>query len=144
MRIGNRHGHTNASPGTTGIIDEVTEARKIINQLNPLLRIKHTVIDCQPSDSTFYPEELNYGINKANSSKLDIYFSVHFNNAYSTYNGELGSEIWVYDRNSKLVIEKATAILKNLGNLGFKNRGIKYLVDSGRSLGELENTNCEE
>ncbi|WP_454052470.1 hypothetical protein [Clostridium sp. Marseille-Q7071] len=39
---------------------------------------------------------------------------------HSRYDGALGSEIWVYDRNSKLAIEKATAILKILENLGLK------------------------
>ncbi|HAG42778.1 MAG TPA: N-acetylmuramoyl-L-alanine amidase [Clostridium sp.] len=143
MRIGNRYGHTKVSPGARGIIDELAEGRKIIKELNSLLSVQHNLIDCQPPEDSFYPQKLNYGINKANSSNLDMYFSIHFNNAYERYDGALGSEIWVYDRNSKLAIEKAAAILKNLENLGFKNRGIKYLVGSGRSLGELENTNCE-
>lgn len=140
-KIGGRAGHNWVSTGASSILDEVTENRKVFGSTFNYLKPFVDLVDCTPYDNPpKQMDDLKYGVDKANSNNVDFYFSVHMNKAYNTLqNSAIGSEVWVYDRNSKVAIEKANAILKNLEKLGFKNRGIKYST----SLFELDNTNCE-
>ena len=62
-------------------------------------------------------------------SKVAYY--IHFNKAYDSYNGALGSEVCVYRENST-----AKRVVDKLGKLGFKNRGQKART----GLYELKNT----
>lgn len=132
MRIGIRAGHTYASPGAVGILNETTEARMIKKEVINILKNYAEVIDLQPPESMAYPDELSYGINLANSSNLDLAFSIHLNNAYSSYNGALGTETLIYPGSSAQGI--ALKIVNNLAKLGFKNRGVIGRAD----LGELK------
>lgn len=134
MRIGIRAGHTIASPGASGILNETTEARKIKSEVINILKNYADIIDLQPPENMYYPDELNYGINLANSSNLDLAFSIHLNNAYNSYNGALGTETLIYPGNSAKSI--ATKIVNNLADLGFVNRGVIERSD----LGELRSS----
>lgn len=134
MRIGIRAGHTISSPGASGILNETTEARKIKSEVINILKNYADVIDLQPPENMSYPDELSYGINLANSSNLDLAFSIHLNNAYNYYNGALGTETLIYPGSSAKSI--ATKIVNNLANLGFVNRGVIERSD----LGELRSS----
>lgn len=95
--------------------------------------IGHNVLDVTPSDSyNTSISDLSYGINKANSWDADLFISCHFNNAYTSYNGALGSEVLVYDSSFK----EANSAMAALASLGFKNRGVK----ARPTLYELRNT----
>lgn len=138
MKIGSRGGHTQVSPGASGILDEVKENRQIISIVNNLLASTgNNIVNCQPPENFSYPTELNYGINTANNNNVDFYFSVHFNSSNGNGNG---SEVCVYNTGSSLACSKGNAILENLEKLGFANRGIK---PRGNSLGELSGTNMQ-
>lgn len=137
MRIGLRAGHTTASCGSMGILDENNEARKVKEEIFKILPKEIELIDLQPPESMSYPYELMWGINTANNAALDLGISIHFNNAYKTYEGALGTETWVHPNNSKKAI--ATAIVNNLSALGFTNRGVK---EDGKRLAELRDTTC--
>lgn len=142
-KYGGRAGHNEKCRGAKAALDEVTEDRKIFTYSKSYLEKKHTFIDCTPyHNPATQSEDLSYGIGKANDNKVDLFYSVHLNKAYESFNGEIGSEVWVYDRNSTKAIEAATRILKNLEALGFKNRGIKYMKEEKKQLGELMYTNC--
>lgn len=133
MNIAGRSGHTDKAPGSNGLINETVEAKKVFSATCKYLRqLGHTVHDVTPPQSYAYPSELSYGINKANQLGVDLFFSIHFNNAYSKYTGSLGTETLAYATNPY-----ATRVNANLANLGFKNRGVKIRP---RTLGELENT----
>ena len=133
MKIAVRGGHCPKITGASALIDELKEDRLIkdvvIKYLNQL---GHTVLDVTPPDSTSSSSaDLSYGVNKANNWGADLFVSIHFNNAYSTYNGALGTEVCVYSEN-----DVAGRVVNQLASLGFKNRGQK--VRTG--LYELKNT----
>lgn len=140
-KIGGRAGHNERCRGAKAILDEVTENRPIFLASKQYLEKNNTFIDCTPYHNPIkQADDLNFGINKANQNKVDIFYSVHENKAYESFNGEIGAEVWVYDRNSTKAIEAATRILNNLKALGFKNRGIKYMKEENRQLAELTRT----
>mgnify|MGYP004530627467 FL=1 len=133
MKIAVRGGHCPKITGASALIDELKEDRLIkdvvIKYLNQL---GHTVLDVTPPDSTSSSSaDLSYGVNKANNWGADLFVSIHFNNAYSTYNGSLGAEVCVYSEN-----DVAGRVVSQLASLGFRNRGQK--VRTG--LYELKNT----
>ena len=135
MRIGVRGGHTELCSGAVGIINELTEDRKVKDAvISKLKSLGHTVIDCTPPKNYTSDQgiDLAYGVSKANSNGVDLFISIHFNNCYDTYNGALGTEVCVYRSNST-----AQNIVDSLAALGFKNRGQK--VRTG--LYELRATN---
>lgn len=75
--------------------------------------------------------DLAYGVNKANEWGADLFISIHFNKAYDSYNGALGSEVCIYSEN-----DIAQRVVNGLGELGFKNRGQKIRTN----LYELKHT----
>ena len=75
--------------------------------------------------------DLAYGVNSANEWNADLFISIHFNNEVKFYNGEIGCEVWVYN-----VFKEAENVVNSLGNLGFKNRGLKIR----QNLYELKHT----
>ena len=122
MKIAIRGGHCPNISGANGIIDELTEDRKVKDSvINYLRQLGCDVLDVTPSDNTTnLIEDLYYGINKANKWSADLFISIHFNNAYNSYNGALGSEVCVYSP-----FDTAQRVVNGLSDLGFKNRGQK-------------------
>ena len=133
MKIAVRGGHCPNVPGSRGIIDELKEDRLVKNDVIKYLnQIGVSVLDVTPPDSTSSSSaDLSYGVNKANNWGADLFVSIHFNNAYSTYNGALGTEVCVYSEN-----DVAGRVVNGLASLGFKNRGQKIRT----GLYELKNT----
>ena len=133
MKIAVRGGHCPNVPGSRGIIDELKEDRLVKNAVIKYLnQMGVSVLDVTPPDSTSSSSaDLSYGVNKANNWGADLFVSIHFNNAYSTYNGALGTEVCVYSEN-----DVAGRVVSQLASLGFRNRGQK--VRTG--LYELKNT----
>ena len=120
MKIAIRGGHCPKIPGAKGILDELTEDRKVKDSLIKYLRmLGYDVLDVTPPDNTTSSNgDLYYGVNKANAWCADLFVSIHFNKAYDSYNGALGSEVCVYSN-----FDIAQRVVNALGNLGFKNRG---------------------
>ena len=133
MKIAVRGGHCPKVPGARAILDELIEDRKVKDTVIKYLKeLGHSILDVTPPDSTsISSEDLYYGVNKANSWGADLFVSIHFNNAYSSYNGALGSEVCVYSN-----FDIAQRVVDGLGSLGFKNRGQKART----GLYELKNT----
>ena len=133
MKIAVRGGHCPNVPGSRGIIDELKEDRLVKNAVIKYLnQMGVSVLDVTPPDSTSSSSaDLSYGVNKANNWGADLFVSIHFNNAYSTYNGALGTEVCVYSE-----YDIAGRVVNKMASLGFRNRGQK--VRTG--LYELKNT----
>ena len=133
MKIAVRGGHCPKVTGASALIDELTEDRKVKDSVIKYLRqLGHEVLDVTPPDSTSTSSaDLAYGVDKANSWGAELFVSIHFNNAYSSYNGALGSEVCVYSN-----FDIAQRVVDGLGSLGFKNRGQKART----GLYELKNT----
>lgn len=124
MKIANRAGHTQVSPGATKLLQENTVVREVLAELNPLLAAHNQVINCHPGEDVSYPAELSYGIKKANEVNPDLFFSLHANTAYNSYDGALGVEVCVHSTSIKGK-EIGNRVCNNLSKLGFKNRGVK-------------------
>ena len=133
MKIAIRGGHCPKATGAKGIIDELTEDRKVKNSVIKYLKqLNHDVLDVTPPDNTTsLIGDLYYGINKANKWGCDLFVSIHFNKAYGSYNGTLGSEVCVY-----APFDTAQKVVNGLASLGFKNRGQKIRT----GLYELRNS----
>ena len=122
MKIAIRGGHCPKVTGAKGIIDELTEDRKVKNSLIKYLKqLGHEVLDVTPPDNTNLSQsDLIYGVDSANHWGADLFISIHFNKAYDSYNGALGSEVCVYSK-----FDTAQRVVNGLSSLGFKNRGQK-------------------
>lgn len=136
MKIAVRGGHCPNVPGSRGIIDELKEDRLVKNAVIKYLnQMGVSVLDVTPPDSTSSSSaDLSYGVNKANNWCADLFVSIHFNNAYSTYNGALGTEVCVYSE-----YDIAGRVVNKMASLGFRNRGQK--VRTG--LYELKHTSMK-
>ena len=133
MRIAVRGGHCPKVTGASALINELTEDRKVKDAVIKYLKeLGHSILDVTPPDTTNTSSaDLAHGVNKANEWGADLFVSIHFNNAYSSYNGALGSEVCVYSN-----FDIAQRVVDGLGSLGFKNRGQKART----GLYELKNT----
>lgn len=118
-----RGGHTELCTGAVALLNELTEDRKVKNVVIKYLReLGYEVLDVTPPVNYTSDEyvDLAYGVNKANEWGADLFISIHFNKAYDSYNGALGTEVWVYSE-----YEIAERVVNAIANLGFKNRGQK-------------------
>ena len=133
MKIAVRGGHCPKVTGASALINELTEDRKVKDAVIKYLKeLGHSILDVTPPDTTNTSSaDLAPGVNKANEWGADLFVSIHFNNAYSSYNGALGSEVCVYSN-----FDIAQRVVDGLGSLGFKNRGQKART----GLYELKNT----
>ena len=133
MKIAVRGGHCPKVTGASALINELTEDRKVKDSVIKYLKeLGHTVLDVTPPDSTnTSSSDLAYGVNKANNWGADLFISIHFNKAYNSYTGAIGSEVCVYSN-----FDIAKRVVDGLASLGFKNRGQKVR----NNLYELKNT----
>ena len=121
MKIGVRGGHTELCKGASGIIDELTEDRKVKNFVISKLRaLGHTVIDCTPpvNYTSSAKKDLVYGTYTCNINNCELYLSIHFNSADSP--AAHGTEVCVYS-----AFDTAQRVVNNIAALGFANRGQK-------------------
>ena len=135
MKIAVRGGHTELCTGASALIDELTEDRKVKDAVIKYLKILgQDVLDVTPpvNYTSSASKDLAYGVNKANDYGANFFVSIHFNKAYDSYNGSLGSEVCVYTP-----FDTANRVVEKLGCLGFGNRGQKIR----KNLYELRNTN---
>ena len=133
MKIAIRGGHCPKVPGASGILNEVTEDRKVKDAVIKYLRqLGHQVYDVTPPDSMATSSgDLAHGVNEANRLKVDIFASIHFN----AFNGSAnGTEVCVYSPH-----DYAQRVVDNLTKLGFKYRGQKTRTN----LYELKNTSMK-
>lgn len=137
MKIAVRGGHNFQAPGASALIDETTEDRKVKDSVIKYLKqLGHTVLDVTPGNMD-RDSDLVYGVSKANNWGADLFISIHFNKAYNSYNGAIGTETWVYSTTDNYNDEEyAQRIVNAIGGLGFKNRGVKTSTE----LYELKST----
>lgn len=123
--------------GAAGYLIESVEDRIVKDKVIELLRENgHTVYDCTEDNGTSQQDVLNRIIAKCNSHNVDIDVSIHFNAGAADRDTETtGTEVYVYGLNAGAT-EYADRVLKNISNLGFRNRGIKV----NQSLAVLRRT----
>ncbi|MEH2358150.1 N-acetylmuramoyl-L-alanine amidase [Nostoc sp.] len=132
MKFGIDSGH-NCPPdtGANGIKFEDNLTLDVGNRVIAKLRaLGNEVVVCRPSSARTVTESLSKRCSTANSSKVDIYVSIHFN----CFNGQAnGTEVYATsDTGTKI----AKPVLDEIVKLGFFNRGVK----SGSHLYVLKHT----
>jgi N-acetylmuramoyl-L-alanine amidase len=117
-------GHAKKVRGASGYIDEVDEARKVVEHLAIELRNRGVEVKTYHDDvSTTQNENLNRIVDYHNAQVRELDVSVHFN-AHQTTSKPMGTEV-LYQTQYKLAEDISLAISAN----GFINRGAKKRTD---------------
>lgn len=131
MKIGIDCGHTLTGKGTgatgCGYKEQnlTRELGKIVIEM--LKKEGHTIYDCTVDKSTSQSQQLIDRVNKANKQTLDLFVSIHFNSCVNDQKGNgytTGTEVLIYSTSSKSK-PYADRIVKNISDIGLKNRGVK-------------------
>jgi N-acetylmuramoyl-L-alanine amidase len=122
MKIVISSGHGLKVRGASGLIDEVDEARNVVDRLQKILG--DTVTIFHDDVSTTQNENLNRIVNFHNSQTRDLDISVHFN-AYTYTDGGRGTEV-LYLTQQELA-ERVSLAISNAG--GLINRGAQKRSD---------------
>lgn len=111
--------------GASDILNEVTEARKVVNRVVEILKAsKITVNKVEDNSSRNQNENLGYLVSQHNKSKRDIDVSVHFNASAGTQDRGIGTEVLYVSPKGKTMAQQISTSIANAG--GFKNRGHKH------------------
>ncbi|MEK4283209.1 N-acetylmuramoyl-L-alanine amidase [Ureibacillus sp. FSL K6-0165] len=126
-------GHWAVGTGARDLIDEVTEARKVVKRVIEILRSSGiTVNHVEDNTSKNQQQNLNYLVTQHNKTNRKLDVSVHFNSATRTDKG-LGVEVLYYDQKELAAkVSKAISDVSGLINRGAKER---------KELAFLRNTN---
>ncbi len=120
MKIAIRAGHSLDIRGAVGLVDEVTEDRKITVKVIEYLRLAgHTVLDVTPTYSGTSGKDLSIPVSKANSWGADYFVSIHLN---ASNGAGHGAETLYKSSGGQPYAER---IVNKLAALGFANRGAK-------------------
>ena len=126
MNIAVRGGHNSQAIGAVALLNEYVEDRKVSAAVVRYLKQRgHNAKDVSPG-AMDTNSDLVYGVNQAKSMGANMFVSIHFNKAYNSYNGALGTEVFVHSSNKNATDGKAASRVVNaLAGAGFKNRGVK-------------------
>jgi hypothetical protein len=117
-------GHGLYVRGASGILDEVDEARRVVNRLaDHLIKVGVVVRTFHDDVSKSQNENLNRIVDYHNSQSRDLDISVHFN-AYEQVSKPMGTEV-LYVTQKDL----ATQLSATIASVGFINRGAKKRTD---------------
>jgi N-acetylmuramoyl-L-alanine amidase len=118
-------GHGKIVRGASGILDEVDEARKVVESVATELRNRGIEVTTFHDDtSTPQNENLNTIVNFHNSKTRDLDISVHFN-AYVETTSPMGTEVLYYTQQP--LAAELSAAMAEAGQ--FINRGPKKRTD---------------
>ena len=125
MKVVISSGHGKYIRGASGYLDEVDEARKVVERVAEFWRAEGVGVDVFHDDvSTSQNANLNAIVDYHNARIRNYDVSVHFN-AYATTSKPMGCEV-LYVTQSKLAADVSLAIAQAGA---FINRGAKYRSD---------------
>ena len=120
-------GHSLICRGAVGVLDEVTEDRKVKNKVVELLKAAgYTVYDCTDDNGKTANENLSAIVAKCNAHAVDLDVSIHLNAGRNDTVGDGkagGVEVWGYNNVTKEVGSRICAEIAAV--LGITNRGFK-------------------
>jgi len=124
MRVVISSGHGLYVRGACGILDEVNEARRVVNGVAAELHNRGAdVMVFHDNTSKTQQENLERIVAFHNAQERDLDVSIHFN-AFEQREGPVGTEVW-YVTQEALAAEMSAAI----ASCGFINRGAKRTTD---------------
>jgi N-acetylmuramoyl-L-alanine amidase len=131
MNIVISSGHGEKIRGASGYLDEVDEARKVVEQLATDLRNLNIPVTTYHDDiSTTQSENLERIVDFHNAQQRDLDVSVHFN-AYETTSKPMGTEVlYVTQGDLAEEVSKAIAQAAGLPNRGPKKRSDLYFLNN--------------
>lgn len=136
-------GHSLKCRGTSALLDEVIEDRKVKNKLIELLRANgNTVYDCTDDYSTTQDTNLYSIITKCNAHNVDLDISIHLNSARNDRVGDGkcgGVEVYAYDDRAYGVAYQIAESIANTLGIGFHGTPVKY----NKNLYVLRNTKAK-
>lgn len=124
-------GHGLKIRGASGLLDEVNEARKVVDRVADILKSVNVPATVFHDDkSTTQSQNLQNIVNFHNAQKRDLDCSIHFN-AYQTTSKPMGVEV-LYVTQQKLASDLSAALAKAMGlpNRGGKKRTDLYFLNS--------------
>jgi N-acetylmuramoyl-L-alanine amidase len=125
MKIVISSGHGKYVRGAAGYLDEVNEARRVVEKVADLWRAAGVGVDTFHDDTSHsQSENLNTIVAHHNSRQRDLDVSVHFN-AYVETSSPMGTEV-LYVTQSSLASKVSAAIA---GAVNLPNRGGKKRTD---------------
>jgi N-acetylmuramoyl-L-alanine amidase len=117
-------GHGKFVRGASGIIDEVTEARDVVERVADELRDRHVTVKVFHDDTSHSQQEnLSTIVSYHNAQKRELDVSVHFN-AYIETTSPMGTEVLYVTQNAL-----ADHMSEAIADCGFTNRGAKKRTD---------------
>ena len=123
MRIGLNAGHTLSGPGsgTSGVIVESIETRKVCNRLTEMFKACGVeVVPCTIDKAATQKAYLQKVVEMANRTDLDYFISIHFNNDKA----RKGHGVEAYTFQGRQYPD-AVEVCEHIAALGFSNRGVK-------------------
>ena len=128
-------GHGKYVSGASGYIDEVTEARRVVNRVSEILKEMGIKVNTYHENTAKNKtDNLNTIIKHHNSTSREKDVSIHFN-AYQTTDKAMGVEVLYLSDGNKELASKVSKAIAEAG--GFLNRGAKHRTN----LGFLNKTN---
>lgn len=120
MKFNVHGGHNKHSTGASKYLNELTEDRKVKNEVIRLLKAQgHTVYDCTDDSGKSQSANLSNIVKKCNAHSVDLDVSIHLNAG-----GGTGVEAYIYPGSSSK--DEATRICSKVASaLGIRNRGVK-------------------
>lgn len=116
-------GHGKYVSGAIGILNEVTEARRVVSKtVDYLKELGATVYEYHDNTSKNQKDNINTIVKYHNNKNRDIDVSVHFN-AYSKTNEPRGVEVLYYSDSQRDLAAKVSKAIANAS--GLKDRGAK-------------------
>ena len=132
MVINVHAGHNTRAPGAAGLLNEVTEDRRVKDLVIAKLRaLGHTVYDCTDDAGATPSACLRNIVARCNAHKADLDVSIHCNAGAADVKGNgqtTGTEVLVYQAGNAAA-GYAARIAVSIAALGFKNRGVKARPD---------------
>lgn len=122
-------GHGKYVSGAAKYINEVEEARKVVNEVyNHLQELNCAVYKFHDDTSKNQRDNVNNIVKYHNSKNRDLDISVHFNAAKTTHD-PMGIEVLYVSNTGKAIAEKVVNEIAKVS--GLKNRGAKKRADLG-------------
>ena len=123
-------GHwANTGSGANGIMNEVTEARKVAKRVYEILRASK--VPCsyiEDNVSSTQRQNINYLVSQHNKDRDGLVVSIHFNAGGNSLK-PIGTEVLHYDQ--KALAERISKAISDATGGGLLNRGAKKRTDLG-------------